>query len=379
VYSLTAAAGGEARCQLRHASRIRLTHAVGNAAPVSCNRTPGSPPARAGRRRSVGLRARPMLDRRHVPDRPPTPSHLRAVRLAHQPSSSERLTPPLTSTFHAARSTCLPGPPWRIYPDVHPLHKLLCQQHIVVTQEDEWGRVSGPADELYPCMDQCLPALSPDGTLPAMMSCTRRWGMVNRRSNRVRVVQVRGSVSCRLRTGARSPESMHRDQTGVSLLQLPLPMRLRRSVAVIIVHGHTSTRDLLRRLRNCQSLASETRRIFSARVSVVPNQRSFPQASVQRSSAGAGVPGGHVDPVRHVSDWNFVRGATEDNRGSNRCPADFPCRRLTPLDGPTPPDCQIGHVEISLTSHPVLAAKGQANRGLQCQASPGHTRQGIAR
>ena len=45
--------------------------------------------------------------------------------------------------------------------------------------------------------------------------------------------------------------------------------------------------DLLASVRNCHSLASETPPISWSRVSVVPSQRSFPQVSVHRSSAGA--------------------------------------------------------------------------------------------
>ena len=48
-----------------------------------------------------------------------------------------------------------------------------------------------------------------------------------------------------------------------------------------------ATSDSLAARRNCQSLVSETRRMCWARGSVEPNQRSFPQTSVHRSSAGA--------------------------------------------------------------------------------------------
>jgi len=40
------------------------------------------------------------------------------------------------------------------------------------------------ADDCIHAWINACPHCLPDGALPAMMSCTRRWGMVNRRSNR---------------------------------------------------------------------------------------------------------------------------------------------------------------------------------------------------
>ena len=84
------------------------------------------------------------------------PSHLSAIRLGPPAVQFRKIDAPIDEHLHAARSTCFPGPPWRIYPDVHSLDKLLRQQHIVVAQEDDVGAGLRLADKLYPFMDQFL-------------------------------------------------------------------------------------------------------------------------------------------------------------------------------------------------------------------------------
>ena len=63
--------------------------------------------------------------------------------------------------LHAARSASLPGPPWRIDPDIHALHQLLGQKHVVVAEEDHMGAGLGLADEMNPFLDQGLPRSGP--------------------------------------------------------------------------------------------------------------------------------------------------------------------------------------------------------------------------
>ena len=52
--------------------------------------------------------------------------------------------------LHAACSTRLPRPPRRVDPDIYSLHKVLAQEHVVVTKEDHMAAGIRPANEVYP-------------------------------------------------------------------------------------------------------------------------------------------------------------------------------------------------------------------------------------
>ena len=95
-----------------------------------------------------------------------------------------------------------------------------------------------------------------------------------------------------------------------------------------------------------------------SRFSVVPNQRSFPQAFVQRSSAAFESQRRHVDSVGHVSDRHFVLRPVRKER-LEEVPADLPMQATHAVDRPAPADCQIGHVETLRRVVWVLAAQGQ--------------------
>src|ERR1017187_7897909 len=58
--------------------------------------------------------------------------------------------------FHAARAASFPRSPWCVEPDIHALHQTSGQVHIVVAQENCVRPDIGPADELYPFLDQGL-------------------------------------------------------------------------------------------------------------------------------------------------------------------------------------------------------------------------------
>ena len=40
-----------------------------------------------------------------------------------------------------------------------PLHQVLCQMHVVVTEEDHMGACLGPSNKIGPFLNQCLPRL----------------------------------------------------------------------------------------------------------------------------------------------------------------------------------------------------------------------------
>ena len=72
-----------------------------------------------------------------------------------------------------------------------------------------------------------------------------------------------------------------------------------------------------------------------SRVSVVPSQRSFPQASVHRSSAGAESQVGMWTPLVTYPTGTSSSGQC-GNSGSNRRRLTFPCKWLTPFTAPLP-------------------------------------------
>ncbi len=78
--------------------------------------------------------------------------------------------------------------------------------------------------------------------------------------------------------------------------------------------------------------------------SVVPSQRSFPQASVHRSSAASRIPGGHVDSVGHVPDRHFALRPVREER-LEQAPAHLPVQAADAVHRAAAVDGQIGHVE----------------------------------
>jgi hypothetical protein len=95
-----------------------------------------------------------------------------------------------------------------------------------------------------------------------------------------------------------------------------------------------------------------------SRVSVVPSQRSFPQASVQRSSAGAESQVGMWTPLVTCPTGTSSSGQ-RGNRGRKRRRLTFPCKRLTPLTAPLPRIARYAMLKGSDESFRILAAKGQ--------------------
>ncbi len=76
--------------------------------------------------------------------------------------------------LHAAGSTCLPRPSWRVDPDIDALHQMLGQVHVVVTEKDDMGAGLGPPNEVRPLLNQDLSRPVCRMRLAARISCTGR-------------------------------------------------------------------------------------------------------------------------------------------------------------------------------------------------------------
>ena len=216
----------------------------------------------------------------------------------------------------------------------------------------------GPPDEMHPFPNQGLSRLIRRMRLAGDDELHRSLRIAQQAKQSLGVVQqqVRSLVG---REAARKAQRQARwDQTDASRLRPPRAARRRRPVASDNRSRAYSTSDLLASVRNCHSLASETRRMSCSRVSVVPSQRSLPQPSVQRSSAGGRVPGRHVDSVGHVSDRHFVLRPARKQRPKEP-PAHLPVQAAHAIDRPAAADGQIRHVERLRRVVRVLAAQGQ--------------------
>ena len=138
---------------------------------------------------------------------------------------------------------------------------------------------------------RACPARSSGCALPAMTSCTGRSGFDRSRSRRAgsSEQQVR-SLVCR--EAARKAERQRsRDRRRALHLRPPPARRRRRPVAGANVRGCTRRAPCVRLRGTARAWRSGTRRMSCSSVVAVPSQRSFPQASVQRASAGGRVPG----------------------------------------------------------------------------------------
>ncbi len=85
------------------------------------------------------------------------PARVRPVGLGPPAVQLRQIDASIDKHLHAACSTSLPGPPWRIDPDIYPLHQVLGQMHIVVAEEYHMGARLGPPNEMGPFLNQGLP------------------------------------------------------------------------------------------------------------------------------------------------------------------------------------------------------------------------------
>ena len=92
--------------------------------------------------------------------------------------------PAVDEHLHAARSAGLPGPPGRVDPNVHALHQVLGQEHVVVAEKDRVGTSLGLPDEMRPLPNHGLPRLVRRMRLAGDDELHRALGIVNMRSSR---------------------------------------------------------------------------------------------------------------------------------------------------------------------------------------------------
>ena len=84
----------------------------------------------------------------------PRPTRRSAYRLRPTSHPAREVDSAVDQHLHAARSARLPGPPGRVNPDVHPLHKVLRQSHVIVAEEDDVGANCWLPDKAYPLCRQ---------------------------------------------------------------------------------------------------------------------------------------------------------------------------------------------------------------------------------
>ena len=87
------------------------------------------------------------------------PPHFRRVGFRPPAVQFRQIDAAIDEHLHPACPTRLPGPPWRVDPDVHPLHQMLGQKHVVVTEKDRMAARFGPPDEMRPFLNHGLPRL----------------------------------------------------------------------------------------------------------------------------------------------------------------------------------------------------------------------------
>ena len=82
-----------------------------------------------------------------IPQRPP---HFRRVGFRPPAIQLRKINAAIDEHFHPARSTDLPGPAWRVDPYIYPLHQVLGQKHVVVTEEDHMRAHIGAPNKMDP-------------------------------------------------------------------------------------------------------------------------------------------------------------------------------------------------------------------------------------
>ena len=122
----------------------------------------------------------------------------------------------------------------------------------------------------------------------------------------LRIVQAACWAFCRSQSGAQSPRSKRLDRTDASLRQPFRATRLRQPVALIIVRGRIRRETCWRQCEIARAWRRRHGECSAPWFLIVPSQRFFPQASVQRSSASAESQRRHVDSVGHMSNGHFV-------------------------------------------------------------------------
>src|ERR1019366_5568830 len=87
------------------------------------------------------------------------PPNFRSISFSPPAIQLRQINAPIDKYFHAACSTRLPWASWRINPDIHSLHQMLGQMHIIVAKEYRMLANLWLTDKTYPFLNQCLTCL----------------------------------------------------------------------------------------------------------------------------------------------------------------------------------------------------------------------------
>ena len=177
--------------------------------------------------------------------------------------------------FHAARTASLPGTARGVDPDVHALHQLLGQAHVVVTKENHMGTDLWLADEVYPFMDQCLSRLVLRMGLAGDHELYRDavdWSTIEAAAAGHAAA---GLVSCRSRSGAQNPASMRWDQTDVSPCQPSRATSRKRPVAGTIARERIQPETCWRQCEISRARSREPAECLVADYSLSPASGPF--------------------------------------------------------------------------------------------------------
>ena len=79
-----------------------------------------------------------------IPQRPP---HFRRVGFRPPTVQFREIDASVDEHLHTACPARFPGTSWRVNPDIYPLHEVLGQKHVVVTEEDNMGTRFGTPNE----------------------------------------------------------------------------------------------------------------------------------------------------------------------------------------------------------------------------------------
>src|SRR4029453_3643135 len=85
------------------------------------------------------------------------PADTRFIRLGPPAIEFRQIYSAVREYLHATRTTRLPRPSRIVNPNIHAWYELLCQQHVIVAQENRArAHLRSPANEVCPLTNQCL-------------------------------------------------------------------------------------------------------------------------------------------------------------------------------------------------------------------------------
>ena len=117
------------------------------------------------------------------------PAYLRGISFRPPAVQYRKIDSAVGQHFHTARAAGLPWSSWRVDPDVHSLHQVLGQKHIVVAQEDHVRLHFGASNKLDPFLDHGLPGLVGRMGLAGQDQLYRPLGIAQEPQQPIRIMQ----------------------------------------------------------------------------------------------------------------------------------------------------------------------------------------------